>query len=225
MQYENMITVSYSGLGSYNKCPNQFARRYVYKEPVEKGPPSPPMQRGLEIHESIEDVINGKNTKVHSEIVFYQEYVSMLAAMGAIAEAPFNFGQGWEARPFEDVDGWGTRGFLDCHVVPKEEPDKGYVQEWKTGKAYDDHSLQRDLYGLSMFLMYPDVQTVKVDTIYLDQKDTQSTEYSRDKLVTYKWVWERKINKVQPPQKYPMRPGWWCRGCPYSTRNGGSCPN
>ena len=113
------------------------------------------------------------------------------------------------------------RGFMD-NVY---NGDKLVVHEWKTGKEYDSHSLQRSLYGLASLLLFPEYDDVEVITVYLDQKVNRPTKFTKGQQLTYQWVWQRHINKTRPPQPYPMRPSWKCRFCNYSKNRGGKCPN
>ena len=77
------------------------------------------------------------------------------------------------------------------------------VVELKTGKKYEDHALQRSLYGLAGALLYPDVDMINVRTVYLDGGMTDELSFSSGQVTTYKYIWQRFINKCQPPQPHP----------------------
>ena len=219
-----MSAVSYSGIGSYNQCPSRFKRRYVTKEIVKEPPqdPSSGAGRGLRIHQSVEDCLSGKTKKVDPEIQkMYGEWILSIAE-DSTPELEFAFNNMWERVAFDDPEAM-IRGFIDnIHKT-----DKLVVHEWKTGKVYDTHADQRALYALACLLIYPEFETVEVICVYFDQGKNVNTHYNRAELATYKWMWERKINKTKPPQAYPMRPGWYCGWCPYSSKKGfgGKCPN
>lgn len=218
------MIVSYSGLGSYNKCPSQFARKYVWKEHGAAYIPAPAAARGTTLHGTIEDLINGKRDDLPKEIAFYTQFFTGLREQGAIAEEKFCFNTLWEPVDFEDHDTGMIRGLMDITLYVPGETESN-VYELKTGKVYDDHPYQRNLYGLIDLINHPEIEKVTVTGVYLDLKKNIPTVYYQNMLASYKYMWERKINKVQPPQPYPMRPGWYCRSCPYSKGNGGKCPN
>ncbi len=218
------MIVSYSGLGSYDKCPSQFQRKYVTKEHGAPYISSPAASRGIGLHKAVEDLINGKTDSLPKEIEFYTQFFTALRNQGAVAEEKFCFNKEWEPVDFEDHEAGMIRGLMDITMYIKTEKDSN-VYELKSGKVYDDHPHQRNLYGMVHLLNHPDIETVTVTGVYMDLKKNEATTYYQNMMSSYKYMWQRKINKVQPPQPYPMRPGWYCRSCPYSKGNGGLCPN
>ena len=217
------MTISYSGESMYVNCPSSFNRKYNLKEVV-KNPPTretaPAMFRGTDLHNSIEDFLLNKRNDLPKEIKAYNDFCIGIRTLGAVPELEFAFDANWESVKFDDPIA-EIRGFMDAVLVGTEL----IVYEWKTGKRYDEHSKQRSLYGLAALLMNPDYQKVRVITVYLDQQDLDETTYHKHMLVTYKWMWGRRINGTKPPQIYPMRPSWKCRFCGFSKNQGGKCPN
>ena len=218
-----MGPVSYSGLGMYTKCPSSFHRKYNLKEEV-KYPPTrenaPAMFRGTDIHNSIEHCLLGEREDVHEDIHDYLPWILSMREHSK-PELEFAFDLNWEPVAFDAEDA-RIRGFMDnVHVGD----DELVVHEWKTGKMYDEHSKQRNLYGLACLILFPKYDKVRVITVYLDQRKNVETTYHMSMISTYKYMWDRHINKVYPPQPYPMRPGWYCRFCNYSKNSGGKCPN
>ncbi len=220
-----MTTVSYSGLSMYTQCPSSFQRKYLLKEKVLSEPTresAPAMFRGTDIHNSIEDLLNGKREDVHKEIQKnYLGFCTELKEKGTQAELAFAFDTNWEPLTFDDPTA-EIRGYMDAVLCTDDEL---VVYEWKTGKEYPEHANQRHLYGLAAMLMFPQHDKVRVIGTYLDQCKNVENSYLRSQLTTLKWTWTRKINKTKPPQPYPMRPSWKCRYCNYSKNQGGTCPN
>jgi hypothetical protein len=217
------MALSYSGYTTYLNCPSAFQRKYITKEEGGGKPTretAPAMFRGTDMHNAIEDLILGKREVLPKELSNYQGFVCGLRDMGAQPELAFAFNAKWEMVDFEAEEA-EIRGFLDVYLAAEQL----IVYEWKTGKEYDDHVTQRNLYGLAALLMNTDYETVRVITTYLDQGYNRETTYHRPMLTTYKWVWGKNINKVKPPQPYPMRPSWKCRNCQFSKNKGGKCPN
>ena len=160
---------------------------------------------------------------VHKEIHNYNELALEIRAREGFAEIAFAYNQEWKPVTFEDPTAI-VRGFLDAGWST---PEVTIIKEWKTGKVYDSHASQRSLYSLVGLLMYPEVDRTEVHTVYLDQPKEKDhvLKVSQKELLAYTWKWGRKINRVQPPQIYPMRPSWKCRFCVYSKKQGGKCPN
>ena len=218
--------VSYSGVSMYNTCPSSFHRKYNLRE--EGGPPptietAPQMFRGTRIHGSVEDMLLHKVDKLDDEIQPYNGFIMEIRQRGAVPEVPFAFTKAWEICEFDDPLA-NIRGYLDAKLV-EEEPQELIVYEWKTGKKYDEHQQQRALYGLAGLLLHPEHRKIRVITVYMDQMENAETTYEQSMVSSYKWMWDRHINKTRPPQPYPMRPSWKCRYCEYSKNQGGKCPN
>jgi len=220
---EFIMAISYSGYTTYLSCPSAFQRRYITKEEGGARPTrqtAPKMFRGTDMHNCIENIINGGSDPLPKDIEHYHDFVCGLRDMGAKPEEPFAFNAAWERVDFEDPEA-EIRGFLDCILAG----DELIVYEWKTGKEYDDHVVQRNLYGLAALIMQPKYEKVRVITTYLDLGKNAETTYHAMMLSTYKWMWTKHINKTKPPQPYPMKPSWKCGSCQFSKNNGGKCPN
>ena len=217
------MAISYSGYMTYVKCPSAFERKYITKEKGAGKPTreeAPQMYRGTDLHNAIEDVLLGKREDLPKEIEHYLDFVTGLKDMGAQPELPFAFDSAWQSVEFDDPTA-EIRGYLDSLLAH----DELTIHEWKSGKVYDEHVTQRNLYGLAGLLLYPKYDKVRVITTYLDQGEHNETTYHAAMLQTYKWIWSGYIKKTKPPQPYPMRPSWKCRFCQFSKRSGGLCPN
>lgn len=218
------MTISYSGYTMYLTCPSSFKRKYILKEEGGEEPTretAPAMFRGTDIHNSIEDYMHGIG-KLHREISpRFRFYVQRLVEGGAEPELSFAFMEDWEPTTFDNPDA-EIRGFMDSVLCTEHELT---IDEWKTGKEYDEHSKQRALYGMCALILFPMHDKVTVNGVYLDQDNIVTNTYTRAELETYKWMWTRRINKTKPPQPYPMRPSWKCRYCQFSKYKGGKCPN
>ncbi len=217
--------LSYSGIGTYEKCPRKFKYHYIDKLEMEKGPVPPHLIRGLKLHGQIEDYLNGKLEvrEMDPDLMKHMRYIDNLKHQGAIAELKFCVANDWSMQDWDAEEGL-LRGIQDVVLVWD---DTGYAEsiDWKTGKVYAEHCDQRALYALFIFLAYPHVETVRSSSYYLDQNISKNNNYERNKLTSYKWVWEKKANKTRPPQPYPARKGYWCNYCEYGKSKGGPCPN
>ena len=217
-----MLTVSYSGLGLYENCPSAFNRRYILKEEVhpQGKEQHPAAQRGSAIHRGIELFLLGESDELPEDVEFYADFFAGIRNQNTIKpEHRWAFTEGWEPTTFGSKDAM-IRGVVDCVL---QDGNTCHVYEFKTGKRYADHVQQRALYGMAALLDHPMVDEAIVSTMYLDQRKHEAVTFKKDMLRSYKWLWDTRIAKVQPPQEYPERPNWKCKYCPYSNLHGGTC--
>lgn len=215
------MAVSYSGIQLYNQCPAAFRYKYILKI---KGPEptpetAPALFRGKRLHQEIEDLLTGKRMTLSEDISFYQGFFESMREQGALPEEKYAYTADWKRCEF-DADEAMIRGILDAIYL---DGDHLHVWEFKSGKIYAEHEKQRALYALFGMLAYPQAKVCRVTNIYLDQRKNAVSEYSSDMVPSYQWVWERSVNKTQPPQPYPEQPSWRCKFCPYSNKVGGRC--
>lgn len=217
-----MRVVSYSGINSYINCPSAFERRYITDEAAGTPSASPAMSRGTQMHQATEHYLLGKTEELPELLERYRGFFNTLRDQPSlIPEWMWNYSPKWESLDYADLEGM-VRGMVDAVML---DGDIAYVYEWKTGKEYPSHSDQRSLYGLAALLCYPQAKEAHVFSVYFDLGYNRTSVFQQDNLVGHKWLWDRKINRMRPPQKYAMRPSWRCKTCIYSKKNGGSCPN
>ncbi len=211
--------ISYSRYSMHNKCPQSYHWKYNEERPTTYDP-GPAATRGTMIHKTIEDFINKESETIHEDITKkWLPYVDELRARGAAAEVDFCFTNQWEQTAWEAEDG-NTRGSLDMLLL---RPDHtAQVDDWKTGRIYDDHAEQRSLYGLYVFKAFPDVTDVQVNSVYVDKNKKVTTTMSRVMVPTYTAVWEKRFERIRLPM-YPPRPGSHCNWCSFSKKKGGEC--
>ena len=221
------MAVSHSGLTLYDQCPSAFQRRYLLREATSPREPHPNAARGSEIHADFERYLLEGGDLPGNGMSAWHSLLIKLRAAGATAEREFAFTKDWEICEF-DADEAVIRGKIDAEYWSGDSAQMVDVYEWKTGKNYPEHVHQRSLYGLAGLLIYPDAPGVRIHMPYLDRPNERPTvqEFMQGQINSLKWIYERKINKVQPPQEYPMRQSWKCRFCDYSKKvNNGKCPN
>lgn len=218
------MAFSHSGLTLYDQCPSAFYRRYIIKEVAPAQAPHPKAVRGKEVHQNFEDYLNGDAERIENEFAGWKGLLDMLVAKHASAELEFGISAEWGPCEFDAKEAM-LRGKIDASYT---EEGAAHLYEWKTGRSYPEHNAQRQLYALAALCLFPEVDKVVISTPYLDMKqgpeNPKRQEYMRGQLMTLKWIYERKVAKVQPPQEYMPTPSWKCRFCDYSkTHNGGKC--
>ena len=215
--------LSYSAISCYENCPAEYAHKYIWKTPRPDFVVNEKMQRGLDMHQELEDFINGDLDKLSEELEHFEDWLNEIKADADFykAEMEFCFDEEWQPIDFKVNDGL-VRGLKDFVF---KNGDVLHVKDWKTGKRYDSHTSQQNLYGLAGLLLFPDVKEVHSSMVYLDLGEESTIKYTRAMLSSYKWVWERKVKKIREATEFLPRPSWKCRFCDFSQGNGGPCPN
>ena len=218
------MTVSFSGMQLYEGCPSAFERRYILKEELPKGKPHPAMARGLTIHEGVENYLGGAECQIPDEAVSFEGLLESLRDERDVkCECKFALTEDWEVVPFTDPRAM-VRGVLDGLYAHE---GVVHVWEWKTGRWYAEHALQRSLYALAGLALYPYCNDVIVQTVYFDQAKMEALEVNRDYTAAHKRVWKQRADAPQPPQVYKQTPNWKCnkakKYCDYHVKSGGTC--
>lgn len=215
-----MRPYSYSRISTYYQCPLKFKLHYIEKLGGRQED-SPALKRGNFIHDSLESFINRESDVLPDNVFYLQEYLEGLRDRQAIrSEVAFGLNDRFEPCDYDGDDVF-IRGFVDALIGP---PVDLRALEWKTGKEYASHAEQRALYGLWLLVDNPDQEKATVTGVYVDEERNVDSVFERAALVSYKWHWEKKIDRIESDQSYAPRPGFYCRWCPYSRHKEGPCP-
>lgn len=209
---------SYSRLGCYEKCGAQFYYKYVENLPSDSGKAA---NRGTDLHALMEIYIKTALTKLPPELEFYQNFLDELRASShsILPEHKLAVNENWEGVEWEDETAWG-RGILDLLVVPA--GTRATLYDWKTGKEYDDHYEQKELYASLVFANFRDIVEVDAVHTYLDLRRNTSRTYHRDQAPAMMQRWTERANKMLQ-EDYTPSPGYYCKWCSYSRGKGGKC--
>jgi hypothetical protein len=96
------------------------------------------------------------------------------------------------------------------------------VQEWKSGKIYDDHEDQRNLYGVGAIGMW-DVPEAVVTTYYIDQRKQMTLRLTRPQAKLVGWRFAERVEAMGRDRHLNPRPGYYCRWCNFSRFKNGPC--
>lgn len=206
---------SYTKISTYMKCPAQ--KRYRYDERI-PSPPSPSAARGTAYHSAIERSIRDSNQPIPPELSYYTDYLGRLRTLGAKPEFKFAVDKNWEPVTWDDSP-W-IIGVADVWVpsIPT-----AHVQDWKTGKIYDDHEKQGEFYSLCLFSSAPEAHEIKATFIYTDLKKERNKTYHRDQLQQLRDRWTARIERMERDTECVPTPGAYCNWCPFSKAKGGPC--
>lgn len=213
---------SYSRIATFKKCPAKYNWSYIDKIDV-PFIPSPAMERGSRIHDSLEQFMNKHTDMLDPEIHehYGQFFFSIRENYTVQPEAKWAFNWQWEPCDYDDPNCM-VRGFMDLKFVPEEENIQVY--EYKTGKQYvDEHRHQMLLYGVAALLQHPQKEGVDVTAVYLDLKKNDKIYYPASMMFEYKPAFKREFREIEDCEEFIPKPQFSCRWCQFSKNNGGPC--
>jgi RecB family exonuclease len=116
------------------------------------------------------------------------------------------------------------RAKLDLVYIPPKRATIGVV-DYKTGKVYDYHEAQLELYAVLLFHKYDWVKVVEAADWYLDQGDEIAEHtYRRGE---YEAVllprWKAKVEADLTRKDWPAKRNRFCKWCAFNSKNGGPC--
>lgn len=215
------MALSYSGWTTHKQCPQKYKFSYVLKLPRDFSHPA--AQRGTDIHNSIDKYVLGEADRLHPEIpVNYAQWLHGLRQYEPMPEMKFAVDENWKLTDWEDKAAkW--RGLMDLKLTPQPQDSEVRVYEWKTGKIYDDHAYQSELYGTIALGLHPEKSSAIVSNVYFDQGKKHDREYRQVDLDGLRMLWDRRHKDVTNDDIYPANPGFYCRWCDFSKAKGGPC--
>lgn len=207
---------SYSSWSTYNKCAARY--RYAYLDRLPGDPPSPQMERGTRIHESLEKYFLGEAKRLDKEVHAQNGlYVSQIKGVHD-PEWKWGLTKKLEPTDFDAQDAY-VRGVIDLRTAGEASL---HLHEWKTGKMYEEHADQGHLYGMVGLLDSP-VETVKVTVRYLDFGTGTDFVYPQSELKMMQARWKDRFKKMDRDKTFAPNPSYLCRWCPYNRDRGGPC--
>lgn len=214
------MSLSISGFLTYDQCPAKYD--YSYNKRLPRGAQHPAATRGEDIHESIRRYMEGSTDDLHDEIRFrYGQWLMSIKQYQTLPELKFAVNHEWKICEWDSPEcQW--RGFIDLAT----EPEGGVIDiyEWKTGRPYDSHKLQAELYGVIALALRDTAEMSRVTTVYFDQpQNPPPLELQRKDFGGYKALWKSRYDTVMRDSFYPANPGWYCKYCSFSRANGGPC--
>lgn len=218
---------SYSSIATYKQCPAKFNFAYIEKAEAPDLPPSPALERGTKIHDSIESYMNRTTEFMHPEIhEQWGQYMHGIREGGGTIIPELKWGITWDFQPCDyDYEMCMFRGFVDLLVVPDDTSLPLDQYEWKTGKKYDTHTDQTCKYATGMLLHYPEREIVDSMTVYIDGHPHTNIKYHRMMLNDYLHMLRRDIDTILTDKYMVTKPSFKCRWCKFSRQhNGGPCP-
>ena len=202
---------SYSALTTYEDCPLSYKLGYIDKISTPSGAAA---DRGTRLHLACERFLLGEIPAEKLPINFYaiKQYLVEAKAKGAKAEAVWLIDHEWNMQDEEDA---ATRfkAVVDIHYV-----EDGVLHIWdlKTGQSYPEHADQLEIYAVIGFSAYPDVESVQVKALYLDQFGHHAVT-NRAFAPFLRKKWQERWEKLFAEKEWNPTPGPnACRWCHYA---------
>jgi hypothetical protein len=232
MFHKNRITAwSFSRYSAYSQCPLLCKLRNIDKIPEVV---NPAMVRGAKIHDLARDYLQGKIAKLPIELGLQKKLFLALknkikASKQIFVEEQWAFTKDWVKTDWRN---WGEcflRVKTDCAEVNGSFME---IFDWKTGRFRQEDAVtiyteQLELYAMSGFLLYPQVNEIQAKLIYLDVKEKFSRPYFRSELPMLQKVWEKRTRAMLNDTRFAPRPNTKCMWCHYRSSNktmgGGQC--
>lgn len=213
-----LSTWSISRLHDWERCPRYAMYRHGLKLPEPKGPA---LERGIAVHALAEAYLKAEEPprRVPAELSKFAPQFRALRKKEAQSEVRFAVTEKWEPRGFFDRDVW-LRCVADALVI---DGDKARIVDFKTGKKRDGYDDQLELYAVSVFLHFPEVESVQGELWFLDTGEIVKVRILRDRLEELLAAWTVRPLPMLEDRIFPSRPGWYCRYCHYRRDNAGPC--
>jgi hypothetical protein len=214
---------SYSKLTDFEQCPLKAKLKHVDRIPEEKAPAA---ERGTMIHDLAENFVRGNINTLPKELAkFSDEFLSLrtqFSSGNVSLEGEWGFDKDWNVTEYKTA--W-LRMKLDARAHVSKT--KAVVVDYKTGKRFGNelkHGEQTLLYGIAEVLREPQIEEVTVELWYLDVDELHAQTFTRDKILKYLPVFEKRLKALTTATKFPPRPNIFsCKYCPFGPAKGGQC--
>lgn len=229
---ETIKTWSHSKKGVFEQCKFRAKLQYIDKIP-EPERPLPPGKtehandRGTRIHDAAEHFVKANIRLIPELETFAEEFAALksLYQQGRVSlEGEWAHDQNWEPCAWNSDTAW-LRLKLDAfvHVTPQH----AIVIDYKTGKLFGNeikHAEQGQLYMVSCFVRYPELESITVEFWYTDQDEITSVTYTRKQSEHFLRKFTKAGDDIVLCTDFPPNPNIFsCKWCPYGPKGTGHC--
>lgn len=218
-------SASFSRLLAFESCPRKAALAFLCKIPEPERAGESPLDRGSRLHKAIEDFILGRVDALSPEIQHFRELIQGMRERfqaqpeSIIVEDRWNFDYAWESCGDAEWDRIWWIAKSDVMVFHDEF--EATVYDWKSGKKAGNevkHGDQLLSYILSAFQLYPKLERVNGELVYIDVRETTSKSLERHTAARLLPQLTRRINTMLEAEAFLPKPSTSrCRFCPYKT--------
>lgn len=217
---EKQFAWSYSKLNGFETCPRQYNEVVVLRNFQEKVDPDGPLAWGNAVHEAFKKTLQ-ENVALPIEMLEYQKWVDIIQKRNGgklYVEQKFALDKQFRPVAWFSNNAW-FRGIGDVVII---DGPVGLIWDWKTGNVKED-SNQLMLMAQCVFSVFPEVQKVRSQFIWLKEDATSTEDYSRNSMAD-EWIGVlQRVGSLENAHKtnvFPPKPSGLCkRHCPVL-----SCP-
>lgn len=226
------VSWSFSKLSDFTRCKLAYKIKHIDKvpepeRPLPKGKTEHGNDRGTRIHDNIETYIRGDHDALCSEADKYFgthiDLLRILYADGLVEmEGEWAYDREWEVSEWNS--GW-VRMKLD--VLVRLSKTQAIVGDWKSGRHFGNevqHGNQLNLYALSTFLRFPELEEVWVADYYIDHGITTERHFTRDQALRFRAGFHKQGVTLTDCTSFPANPNKYsCQWCMYGPEHTGHC--
>lgn len=209
---------SYSALSDYEACAFLYKGKYIDHI---RAPKVPAMERGIEYHKAAEAAVTqGTVPEILTHFANELSRLHTIKAEGNQDKLKLAFDRKWRRVPW--AEGW-------VKMIPDTvafENVTATVIEYKTGKEYEGHVEQTELYALGVFHAASKVQRVEREAWYFDGNYIQphpTLLLAELPSLQLEEAWSERANRMLTDKHFEPTPSWRCKRCHLNSDNGGPC--
>ena len=195
---------SYSSLSDYETCAHAWMYRRIIKLPE---PESVHLIKGNMIHKIAEDYLNGEIDELPPVLANFSKEFANLRNRGAKAEEALCIDEYWRLIPdgWEHPDTW-LRAKTDARI-------DNIIIDFKTGKQYDSHVTQAQLYADLFLATTSEYDEVHTEFWYLESGAVSDWTFTRDGLPDRIKDWKLRANAMLTDTTFLPTKHKWCKYC------------
>lgn len=213
------MRASYSSISLFDKC--KAAWKFRYKDRVAE-PSSKAAERGSRLHGAAEQYLIGAITEQQLPVEFWKikPHMAELKTAKPQVEVELFLTENWEPCGSK-----GAAWIVIIDSLTRAEPGVANICDLKSGKIYDTHQDQLQLYATAVMSSFPTVERTDVGALYLDEgKWANATRYYRRGLPAMQDYWGKRRTFMLREQLFNPSPSTFnCRYCSFGASKGGPC--
>jgi len=106
---------------------------------------------------------------------------------------------------------------IDGEVIDDDKTELTQI-DFKTGKPWPITAQQAELYAVTGFLRYPNVDEIDVEFWYLDSGETVPYTFARSEYTTLKKKWAARGREIVAKRQFPPTTNAYnCKYCPFKS--------
>jgi RecB family exonuclease len=223
---------SYSKIDTFIQCPRKFKLNYIDK--INLFSENKALEKGSRVHQIIELFEPTKYWKMPTfDYKLLDENEQKEAEKIALDFISSEMGKSYIMHPGmlgHEIHMGLDKKLQPCNYYSSDAMLRGkidyfmkynktaHVVDWKTGKVKDQRYMTNDqvmLYGIWCFNMFPDIDEVIADYVYVEHNEKHSFTFSRENYKNYTQNYASKIKAIETESEHPMNVGPLCNWCDY----------